>query len=84
MHILTKLLVIFLLCSASFAYAEGVVIVNINNENAIDKQLIKKIYLGKAKSFPNSNKVNVYSLSSSAPETAVFIKQMLKKSNRVY
>jgi len=81
MHILTKMLVIGIFCSTSFAYAEGVVIVNINNADTIDDKLIKKIYLGKAKSFPNGNKVNVYSLSSAESETEVFRKQVLKKSN---
>jgi len=78
------MLIIGIFCSASFVYAEGVVIVNINNTDTIDKKLIKKIYLGKAKSFPNGNKVNVYSLTSSESETEIFRKQVLKKSNSQY
>ncbi|MGK0515091.1 MAG: hypothetical protein ACI9W0_001500, partial [Gammaproteobacteria bacterium] len=38
--------------------AEVAVIVNPGNANALDAETIKKIYLGKAKSFDNGNKVN--------------------------
>ncbi|MBB1295804.1 MULTISPECIES: phosphate ABC transporter substrate-binding protein [unclassified Pseudoalteromonas] len=45
------------LCSFG-ALAEVAVIVNPGNANALDAETIKKIYLGKAKSFDNGNKVN--------------------------
>lgn len=45
------------LCSFG-AVAEVAVIVNPGNANALDAETIKKIYLGKAKSFDNGNKVN--------------------------
>ncbi|MEZ7492115.1 phosphate ABC transporter substrate-binding protein [Pseudoalteromonas distincta] len=45
------------LCSFG-ALAEVAVIVNLSNANALDAETIKKIYLGKAKSFDNGNKVN--------------------------
>ncbi len=45
------------LCSFG-ALAEVAVIVNLGNANALDAETIKKIYLGKAKSFDNGNKVN--------------------------
>ncbi|KHM51172.1 MULTISPECIES: phosphate ABC transporter substrate-binding protein [Pseudoalteromonas] len=45
------------LCSFG-ALAEVAVIVNPSNANALDAETIKKIYLGKAKSFDNGNKVN--------------------------
>ncbi|MBH0030352.1 phosphate ABC transporter substrate-binding protein [Pseudoalteromonas sp. SWYJZ98] len=45
------------LCSFG-ALAEVAVIVNPGNANALDAETIKKIHLGKAKSFDNGNKVN--------------------------
>ncbi|MBB1327117.1 phosphate ABC transporter substrate-binding protein [Pseudoalteromonas sp. SR45-1] len=45
------------LCSFG-ALAQVAVIVNPSNANALDAETIKKIYLGKAKSFDNGNKVN--------------------------
>lgn len=45
------------LCTFS-TYAEVAVIVNPSNASALDADTIKKIYLGKAKSFANGNKVN--------------------------
>lgn len=40
------------------AFAEVAVIVNPGNASALDADTIKKIYLGKTKSFDNGNKVN--------------------------
>ncbi|EAW26778.1 hypothetical protein ATW7_09556 [Alteromonadales bacterium TW-7] len=45
------------LCSIN-AFAEVAVIVNAGNANALDADTIKKIYLGKAKSFGDGTKVN--------------------------
>ena len=43
---------------SSTAFADVAVIVNPANGNAIDEGTIKKIYLGKAKSFDDGTKVN--------------------------
>lgn len=43
---------------SSTAFADVAVIVNPTNGNAIDEGTIKKIYLGKAKSFDDGTKVN--------------------------
>jgi len=47
----------FSLCSIN-AFAEVAVIVNPGNASAIDAETIKKIYLGKTKSFSNGSKAN--------------------------
>ncbi|ATC82952.1 MULTISPECIES: phosphate ABC transporter substrate-binding protein [Pseudoalteromonas] len=54
-----KLILASVLSVCAFsAYAEVAVIVNPGNASALDGDTIKKIYLGKAKSFANGNKVN--------------------------
>ncbi|GEB72236.1 phosphate ABC transporter substrate-binding protein [Pseudoalteromonas carrageenovora] len=54
-----KLILVSALSVCSFgAFAEVAVIVNPSNANALDTDTIKKIYLGKTKSFDNGNKVN--------------------------
>ncbi len=54
-----KLILASVLSVCTFsAYAEVAVIVNPGNASALDADTIKKIYLGKAKSFANGNKVN--------------------------
>lgn len=76
----TAMMVSILLLSTN-SFAEVSVIVNSTNSSAIDKSLIKKIYLGKAKSFPSGNKAEVYSLSDDAESTEAFRQKALKKSN---
>jgi ABC-type phosphate transport system substrate-binding protein len=81
MKVLNKILVIAAICLSHVCAAEVIVIVNSANNDVIDNKLIKKIYLGKAKSFPNGNKVKVYSLTSSQADTEYFRSKALKKSN---
>jgi ABC-type phosphate transport system substrate-binding protein len=81
MKTLKKILVIATICLSHVCAAEVIVIVNSANNDAIDDKLIKKIYLGKAKSFPSGNKVKVYSLNSSEADTEYFRSKALKKSN---
>ncbi|MFT5756542.1 MAG: ABC-type phosphate transport system substrate-binding protein [Alteromonadaceae bacterium] len=78
---LKKILVIAAICFSNFCAAEVIVIVNSANNDVIDDQLIKNIYLGKSKAFPNGNKVKVYSLKSSQEDTEYFRSKALKKSN---
>lgn len=47
----------FSLCSIN-VFAEVAVIINPNNASSVDADTIKKIYLGKSKSFSNGEKVN--------------------------
>ena len=81
MRTLKKILAITAICFSSLCVADVIVIVNAANNDVIDDKLIKKIYLGKTKSFPSGNKVKVYSLTSSQADTAYFRKKALKKSN---
>ena len=54
-----KLILASLISTCSFvAFADVAVIVNPSNSNALDKNEIKKIYLGKSKSFADGVKVN--------------------------
>jgi len=81
MKLINKILIITLASVSSLCFADISVIVNTANNDAIDAKLIKKIYLGKAKSFPSGSKVKVFSLSSSQADTEAFRKKALKKSN---
>ena len=65
-------------------FAEVSVIVNSANSDNLDTKSIKRIYLGKSKSFPSGSKVTVLSLSDDAKETEEFRQVALKKSNRQY
>ncbi|KPH64739.1 phosphate ABC transporter substrate-binding protein [Pseudoalteromonas porphyrae] len=54
-----KLILASLISTCSFvAFADVAVIVNPSNSNSLDKNEIKKIYLGKSKSFADGVKVN--------------------------
>lgn len=56
---MNKLILAGLMSACSFSAFAGVtVIVNTGNANAIDQDEIKKIYLGKSKSFADGVKVN--------------------------
>lgn len=81
MKIINKILVISLASFSTICFADVTVIVNAANNEVIDDRMIKKIYLGKAKSFPNGNKVKVFSLPSSQAETEEFREKALNKSN---
>ena len=79
---LLKKICIFGFSMLSFiSFAEVSVIVNKGNTDVINTKLIKRIYLGKVKSFPNGTKVNVLTLKDDASATTVFRKSALKKSN---
>ncbi len=84
MKLLTNLFIAGLTVTALNCFAEVSVIVNTGNGDSIDEKLIKRIYLGKAKSFPSGSKVTVFTLSSDAEETDLFRQNALKKSNSQY
>lgn len=81
MNFFYKALVITFTCFSTLSFAGVTVIVNAENSDAIDEKMIKKIYLGKTKSFPNGRKVKVFSLPSSQSDTQHFRQKALKKSN---
>jgi ABC-type phosphate transport system substrate-binding protein len=81
MKLFKNLIAIFTCLLSLNSFAEVSVIVNTANNDTIDATLVKKIYLGKAKSFPSGGKVNVFTLSSNMPETEHFRKNALNKSN---
>lgn len=81
MKFLNKILVIVMACFSTISFADVSVIVNTANNDAIDAKMIKKIYLGKTKSFPSGNKIKVFSLLSNQTDTEHFRQKALKKSN---
>ena len=84
MKLLIKLLVACSLTMSSQAFAEVSVIVNKANTASLGIEELKKIYLGKMKSFPSGEKVEVYALDSSNETTEEFQKKVLNKSNSQY
>lgn len=70
-----------LLVTSFASLADISVIVNAANTDSLDAKTIKRIYLGKIKTFPNGDKVTVLTLNDDAPETEQFRKNALRKSN---
>ncbi|ALO34177.1 hypothetical protein CMT41_05090 [Colwellia sp. MT41] len=81
MKFLKKICIISFSMISFISFAEVSVIVNKGNTDVINTKLIKRIYLGKVKSFPNGTKVNVLTLKDDASATTVFRQSALKKSN---
>lgn len=65
-------------------FADVAVIVNTANNNPIDESFIKKVYLGKAKSFEDGAKIDMYTLGDSDAATAEFREKVLNKTNSQY
>jgi ABC-type phosphate transport system substrate-binding protein len=78
---LKKLMITSVLFASFSSFAEISVIVNSANTDQINAKLIKRIYLGKIKAFPNGKKIKVLTLKDGTPETEVFRQSALKKSN---
>ena len=69
------------LAAASTAFAgDFVVIVNKANDNAVDKALVTKFFLGESKSWPNGGSVVVYDLPEDNPVRAAFDNEVVGKS----
>ena len=81
MNAFNKILALIILMLSQNTFAGVAVIVNASNVDAIDGNLIKKIYLGKEKTFPSGEKVTVYTLPSSEADTEYFRDKALSKSN---
>lgn len=74
---------VIVLLSAN-AYAEVSVVVNKANGDAVDAGLIKKIYLGKAKSFDSGAKIDAVTLPDGNSASEEFREKALNKSNSQY
>jgi hypothetical protein len=81
MNLLKRTITTFVIFVSFSSFAEVSVIVNSANTDQINAKLIKRIYLGKIKAFPNGKKVKVLTLKDNAPETETFRQTALKKSN---
>ncbi|WP_233520584.1 type 2 periplasmic-binding domain-containing protein [Flocculibacter collagenilyticus] len=62
-------------------FAEVAVIVHPSNANTMDEGAISRIFLGKAKSFPDGSQVVPISLAESSDTTKEFNKNVLNKSS---
>lgn len=70
-----------ILVGAVSVSAETAVIVNTSNNSALSEDIIADIYLGKAKKFPNGNKVTAITVSEKSDAKTSFNKKVLDKSN---
>ena len=84
MRILQKLFITGITLASFSGIAEISVIVNNDNASTLDEKLVKRIYLGKAKSFPAGGKVTALTLKDDAPVSEAFRQNVLKKSNSQY
>ena len=78
----TAALLTFLFSTSVFA--EIVVIVHPTNDSTLDKDVVKKIYLGKTKSFSNGQKIQAYDLQNGSDIRNSFLQSLLKKSGSQY
>lgn len=70
-----------LLCCAAGAQAgDVVVIVNKANDNAVDKALVAKIYIGESKVWSNGGTINALDLPEDNPARAAFDNDIVGKS----
>lgn len=75
-----KLTLAALLLTSLNSIAGVVVIVHPSNGNTIDKNLIKRIYLGKAKKYPDGNQIIALNQTHGSAITNEFSDKVLKKS----
>ena len=66
---------------AATVQAEIVVVVNNANDSAITKKDVKRIFLGKMKSFSNGGSIAAVDVSNTSPTREAFNKAALKKSS---
>ena len=64
------------------AYSEIAVVVNVNNDSELSKSDIKKIYLAKKRTFPNSSPVVMLDQPSGSKIKKEFGKELLGKDQR--
>ena len=81
MKTMRLLILIALLTSTAQAFAgDVVVIVNKANDNAVDKALIAKIYMGESTVWANGGAIVAYDLPDDNPVRAAFDSEMVGKS----
>lgn len=83
MKILTTLMIqsaLLLAMLTATAFAENVVIVHPSNSNSLDSEMINRLFLGKAKSFPNGQSATPINLNDKQALREVFDKQILDKT----
>ena len=76
----SALSVALLLSSTATVFADIAVVVNLENKSDLDVVMVRKIFLGKLKSFPNGNAVATFDLPDANPARAEFNKTILRKS----
>ncbi len=81
MKLFKKSLLILLYLISSLSFAEVAVIVNTANNSEISDDDIKRMFLGKNKSFANGESVKAINLKSGNAVRAEFEKKVLGKSN---
>lgn len=64
--------------------ADIVVIVHPSNASTLDQDTVKKIYLGKVKSFSNGEKVEAFDLENGSALRDSFLENLLNKSGSQY
>jgi len=72
---------VFNLLIANYATAEVVIVVHPSNTSTFDKSTIKKIFLGKKKSFSNGRPTILLSSPPSSTATEEFNKKVIGKSS---
>lgn len=73
------ILILTMTCSA-FVFAEVEVIVHPSNASAMDKDAIKRIFLGKTRAFPGGGEAVPVSLNEGSPANTDFTKGVLSKT----
>lgn len=70
---------LFFLLVSTVGYAEVAVIVNPKNSNILDERDIRKIYLGKSKTYPDGSKAEPLEFSAGSTTRDEFLVKVLKK-----
>ncbi len=84
MKILLKLVLACSLILSSAVYAELVVVVNKANTDDLNPELIKRIFLGKVKGFPNSGRALPIDLPEENAGQAEYLSKVVKKTQSQY
>jgi len=78
---LSKIIISTLLLTSFFSTAEVAVIVHPTNSNTIDKNTIKRIFLGKNKKYDNGNKIIPINQNQGSEARTEFGKKVIGKSD---
>ncbi len=78
--LISSVILILTMLFSTFAYCEVEIIVHPSNASAMDKDAIKRIFLGKTRAFPGGGEAVPVSLKEGSPENADFTKSVLSKT----